>query len=376
MASSYPCLSDRSNENPSVGVPASGGGRGGPQHGADLTRSVTRVTKLRSTSIDWISLSFPEGKKGQLVAYLNSLFGKPERKGHGLHSYRDMYEWQPFVLFCWNGKGDSAGTCWLQVSGEACSYLATMMYSFLVKLHSFEPKKVGRFDVAIDFEGKDGESLGILDAARDAAIKKQVAKVHTKKKKGSKRQGPLAYIEDGEGGRTQYFGSNSTAKTRIYDKGAETGQCEPKQWERWETQFAGQRADILFLLVVAAGPDAYLKVARAHAIGAVEFREVAKSNRAMSRRPLLRWYKDLCTWLGKQRMKLPKREFPALDRFQHWIQKQVLPMSMAVAAAAGIGVGEFFDRLSGDVVPSQGARAEFLGKCMRDGPPVPPGIYA
>jgi phage replication initiation protein len=152
-------------------------------------------------------------------------------------------------------------------------------------------------------------------------------------------------------GQTVYFGSRqSDAFMRVYDKTAESKGA--RVGNRWEAEFKGKKADLLFSQWLSAMEDDERRAGKLLVnvvLGTVDFRDKSKGDKNRKRCPVLPWFAEMCDVLSSAPVRLrvakPKQ---SLQRTVDYLKRSVAPSLACLVKAMGCEFPGYFRKLVSD----------------------------
>lgn len=314
--------------------------------------------------LHWIRLVGPSHLRTRLRETLQRQWGTPQTRDSGRLFYRQGERYESGVELLWQPVGKDQDHCCVDVPGKALDELG-----FFGQLDLLKDLGLGmhatRIDVAADFKDTPGLIGSIFEACRNGSL------VGARKWKpdfefsGAEKvtSATMRIGSRGDGGSGRYV--------RCYDKGLESGDAAPGEWERFEVEFSGEVANLTFQMLVEK-PTA--EMAAAVAFGAVDFRE-SNGDKHVARRPRLDWWQRITSGLELVRAKA-KQTATQLIGFAQWMVKCSLPTLEAMSRDSGLSVGQVVEILTGGQRASQCRRGLAVRQFVEliETGEVPPGM--
>ncbi|MEO1716947.1 MAG: replication initiation factor domain-containing protein [Planctomycetota bacterium] len=199
----------------------------------------------------------------------------------------------------------------------------------------FMGMKVTRLDVAIDLYKFSDLIKSVLDAIERGEL------VHAQKHKLVDES--LKQVPCGSG---VFIGSRgpkgSGRYVRVYDKGLESRSAPPREWVRWEAEFAFTVGDdVMRDWLLSADYPAAAKFLLARCWGAIDFRQPA--SRQLSRRARSSWFESLVNSVEPVLIR-KLRVRSTLEGQKAWI-RSILPKLELSSRELGLSLVQLLDHL-------------------------------
>ncbi len=304
---------------------------------------VTRGSKSQpvEAGIDWFRVAGPLMNLDQVTQQLSAHFG-PSHPRKGMWFYDAGRQWDGGVMVLHHFTDrDEPGMC-LDLPGKA---LASLDFDQAIQLmrDMMWGRHATRFDLRLDF---GADHVGLIDDVLHSCLRDELCGCRTWELREPRRQDGRIL---GRGVNLGRRGKNGSGRyVRVYDKGLETGEKSPGQWERWEVEFTGVCAAEVSETVLSS-EDPTQEIAR-YALGAIDFR-VNTESRELARRPRSPWFAQLLAAIEPKRAK--KQRLPtSYDRFAGWLRRCAAPTLTAMAQHTGERLGEVIEYLATGVRPN------------------------
>lgn len=288
---------------------------------------------------DWIRLVGPSSMEKQVERVIRKWFGHPTGSNHGARYFDTGIEWHPGVLL---SKGHSSKIVMVDLQG---SRLAAMEPLDALKLAT-EIMVMGfhctRIDLAVDHVMQDVDLYDKALASCEAKELCMMRRYSPDPEFDSNGQPMRKLLKLGK--------RDSDVCARIYDKGLETKTLPVGQWERFEVEFKGDRANEVCMTLIEVG-DTFNETLWQIVIGSVDFR-ICNGRSELKRRPRSKWWSN---YIG-QSCPLKIKPMPmesSLDQWCQWFRKSAGRRLLQLADLLDQSPQEFFEQLIDGLEPAK-----------------------